>query len=459
MNTRAGLLFLLTAFGFIFSNCSKSDPPLAPIQVSFSANELGFDAATNNLTVTIETSRPQSVPLPITINVTATGLATGADFTTDPIISSGSLSVTVPANSTSATFKVTKAEGLLLSGSEKITFNIASASDAVVGTKKSLVVSLSAIISEGSSNFVIPGKTGVSPYANDVYVDFSNNAAVTADRKSWNIAFTTDGSFKVVLNPGYQTTAVRLNKTDINAAITTADTAGIELNHDITNPATASLVDDWTGNLAKTVLGDIPANEAEAKVFVISFEGNKARDKWLKVKVSRNGTTGYKVQYANIAESTIKTITVDKDPNYNLVFLSLETGKVVAAEPRAKNWDIQWGYSTYNSGLGSPYWFQDFILLNYIGGAEAAEIVTTTDKWEADYTAFTKAGVAALTFLKTRDAIGSKWRTTTGSGIKKDRFYVVKDPSGNYYKLRFKKMGVGDTGERGKPEIDFTLLK
>lgn len=456
---RAGLLFLLTALGFIFSNCSKSDPPLAPIQVNFSANELGFDATTNDLTVTIETSRAQSTPLPITINVTSNGLATGADFTTTPVITNGVLSVTIPANSTSTTFKVSKTAGLLLSGSEKITFDISSANDAIVGAKKSLVVSLSAITSEGSTNFVIPGKTEVSPYANDVYVDFSNNAAVATNRKSWNIAFTTDGTFKVLLNPGYQTTAARLNKTDINSAITTADTAGIELNHDITNPATASLVDNWTGDLSKTALGDVPANEAEAKVFIISFEGNKARDKWLKVKVSRNGTTGYKVQYANIAESATKTIVVDKDPNYNLVFLSLETGKVVTAEPRAKNWDIQWGYSTYNSGLGSPYWFQDFILLNYMGGAEAAEIVTTTDKWEADYAAFTKAGIAALTFLKTRDAIGSKWRTTTGSGIKKDRFYIVKDPNGNYYKLRFKKMGVGDTGERGKPEFDFALLK
>lgn len=459
MTSTLRFLLLLAVAGIVFAGCSKNDPPLAPVEVGFSATELGFDAATNDLAVTLETSRAQAVAVSVSINVTAAGLTTGTDFSTNPATTNGALVVTVPANSTSTTFTITKASGLLLSGSEKINLEIASATDAVVGTKKNLAVSLSAITSEGSTNFVIPGKTEASPYANNVYIDFSNNASVAVDRKSWNIAFTTDGSFKVVLNPAYQTTAALLNKTDINAAFTIADTAGIELNHDIMNPATASLVDDWTGDLSKTAIKDIPASEAEAKVFIISFEGNKARDKWLKVKVSRNGTTGYKVQYANIAETTIKTITVDKDPNYNLVFLSLETGKVVTAEPKAKSWDIQWGYSTYNSGLGSPYWFQDFILLNYMGGAEASEIVTTTDKWDADFTAFTKAGVAALTFLKTRDAIGSKWRTTTGSGIKKDRFYVVKDPNANYYKLRFKKMGVGDTGERGKPEIDYVLLK
>lgn len=461
--------FLLLSFvGLVFNSCKKDDPPLPPNQVNFSATELGFESSSNELKVTVQLSRAEAAAVPVSIGVQAEGLTGGVDFNTTPGISTtdATIPVTIPANSTSAEITITKSPSLLLSGSEKIKLTINSAGAVTPGTNKEVIISLSAIVSTGSTGFVLPGKTTASNYANGVYVDFSNNAAVAVDRKSWNIAFTTDATFKVILNPAYQTTAAKLNKTDITTPITVADTAGIELSHDILDPSTVVLVDDWTGDLTKTVVGDIAANEADNKVFIIGFEGNKTRDKWLKVKVSRNGN-GYKVQYANIGSSTITTVNVDKNSDYNLVFLSLESGNAASAEPRSKNWDIQWGYSTYNSGLGSPYWFQDFILLNYIGGAQAAEKLVfesngTTPASEtttiAAFNAFSASDVASLTFSAKRDAIGDKWRVTTGSGIRRDRFYVIKDPNGKIYKLRFVKMGVGDTGERGKPEIDFKLL-
>lgn len=464
--------FLLLSFvGLVFNSCKKDDPPLPPNQVNFSATTLGFESSSNELKVTVQLNRAEAAAVPVVIGVQAEGLTAGVDFNTTPGISAidGNITATIPANSASTEITITKSASLLLSGTEKIKFTINSAGSVAPGANKEVVISLSAIVSAGATNFVLPGKTTGptgSNYANGVYVDLSNNAAVPVDRKSWNIAFTTDGTFRVILNPAYQTTAAKLNKTDITTPITTADTTGIELNHDIFNPATVALADDWTGELTNTVVGDIPASEADSKVFIISFEGNKTRDKWLKVKVSRNGS-GYKVQYANITSNTLTTKNITKNSDYNLVFLSLETGDVVSAEPRAKNWDFQWSYSTYNSGLGSPYWFQDFILLNYIGGAQAAQKLVfesngTTPASEATtiaaFNAFTASDVASLTFSNKRDAIGDKWRVTTGSGIRRDRFYVIKDPNGKIYKLRFVKMGVGDTGERGRPEIDFKLL-
>ncbi|HMR82076.1 MAG TPA: HmuY family protein [Niabella sp.] len=456
MRTTLKFLLILTVLGIVFAGCSKDDPPLPPVQVGFSATELGFDAATSNLTVTLEATRAQTVAVPVTINVTTTGLTTGTDFSTDPAIASGTLSVTIPANSTSVTFKITKAEGLLLSGSEKINFEIASATDAVIGTKKDLSVSLSAITSEGSTDFAIPGKTDASNYASSVYIDFSNNVAIAADRQSWNIGFTTGSDFKVVLNPYHLSKAWKLNKTDITTVISTADTTGSGLNFgQYSTPITA--IDDISGDLTKTVFGDIATSEADAKVIIYAKEFDTDPANWYRIKVSRNGS-GYKLQYAKYNETTVKTVNIDKNSDYNLIFFSLETDKVVSVEPKANNWDIQWSYSFYQTAT-LAYAFQDLISLNYMAGAEAAEVISTTATWDTDFNAFARSNVSSLTFLKTKDAIGDKWRVTTGSGIKKDRFYVVKDPSGNYYKLRFKKMGVGDTGQRGRPEIDYVLLK
>ncbi|HEY1055149.1 MAG TPA: HmuY family protein, partial [Emticicia sp.] len=96
--------------------------------------------------------------------------------------------------------------------------------------------------------------------------------------------------------------------------------------------------------------------------------------------------------------------------------------------------------------------------LNYTAGAEAAEVLETT----VSYDAYAEANIATTTFAKTRDAIGSKWRVTSGAtvGIRKDRFYVVKDPLGNVYKLKFVSMGLAsDGGERGRPVIEYKLVK
>jgi hypothetical protein len=161
----------------------------------------------------------------------------------------------------------------------------------------------------------------------------------------------------------------------------------------------------------------------------------------------------------NIPESS--TVNIPKNQDFNFTFLSLETAKTVAAEPRKNSWDIMWGYSTSNAGTvpPTPYWFQDFISLNYTAGAEAAEVRTSTVSYET----FAETNLNDLTFLKTRDAIGSKWRSTapgTLAGIRRDRFYIIKDPSGNYYKLRFISMGIaGDGGERGKPVMEYALVK
>ncbi|MGY0038348.1 HmuY family protein [Pedobacter sp. NJ-S-72] len=73
--------------------------------------------------------------------------------------------------------------------------------------------------------------------------------------------------------------------------------------------------------------------------------------------------------------------------------------------------------------------------------------------------------------MKTRNAIGTKWRTIS-IGLDKDLnkvqiatvnstlFYVIKDAEGNVYKLRFKSAGTGgDGGANGRPVIEYRLLQ
>ncbi len=57
-------------------------------------------------------------------------------------------------------------------------------------------------------------------------------------------------------------------------------------------------------------------------------------------------------------------------------------------------------------------------------------------------------------------ALGSHWRTTTGTNgaeVFSDRFYIIKDAEGFYFKLRMMKMS-NEEGYRGYPEFEYQPL-
>lgn len=454
------LKFLLLPLMMVWiTSCDEDTVDLPDNYVAFKTSEAGLTGADATLELTL--TRAADAAIPVIVNLTPSGLEYGKHFTTEPAAVNNVISLTIPQGQSSASIKVTPVAGILLTGTETLNFAISQVTaPTLIGLTKELKLSFSKIISQGSQ-LTLEGKSGESNYTNNVYVDLSANSTHLNARKAWNLAFTNDSRFRVILNHSIQTTAAVTTKSDITqvSLADTATTDDIYLSMArISDPATVTLVDSWDGDLNKTVFAEVSATASENKVYLVAFEGsNTPKNQWYKVKVDRNGT-GYKVQYARIGETSVKTVDITKNADFNLSFLSFESGLVSNVEPKAKEWDFQYGYSTYNSGLNTPYWFQDFILLNYIGGAEAAEVLAST----VTYDNYAESNIASTTFTKTRDAIGSKWRATSGAaaGITKDKFYVIKDPEGNVYKLKFVSAGIGgDGGERGKPVIEYKLVK
>lgn len=448
--------FLIVCSIVVLGAC-KEEVALPDNLAGFTTTAQGIDG--DEATVQISLSRATDVAIPISIQLIPALVTYDKEFVTEPAATNNVMTVTVPAGQSGVSFKVKKKANIFLNGDETLTLKMTSVGSPVLtGLNTELKLSFAAITSAGST-LTLEGKTAESNYTNTVYADLSANTATPVNRKSWNLGFYQGGQFRVILNPGYQTSATATAKTDITT-VTLADTSSVpDLNFSPGGEGTAALADSWDGDLSKTVFAEVSTTEAQNKVYLVSFEGSKAKDKWYKVKVNRNGE-GYKVQFAKIGETTIQTVDIPKNTDVNFSFLSLETGKTVTVEPRKVNWDIAWGYSTSNAGTvpPTPYWFQDFVLLNYTAGAEAAEVLETT----VTYTNYAEANIAATTFVKTRDAIGSKWRVTSGAsvGIRRDRFYVVKDPLGNVYKLKFVSMGLAaDGGERGRPVIEYKLVK
>lgn len=309
----------------------------------------------------------------------------------------------------------------------------------------------------------LDGGNGGASAENTVFVDLSTNKTTSVKRDSWDLAFYTGTEFRVLLNLTASAGAKVTTKTDL-AQVTAADTVGLTLGVDHGDPKPEDFVyyDDIDGDLSKSLIPAISATEADNKVVILNrgTGGGIAARPWVKLRIVRNGAAGYTIQYAGITETTFKTVNISKEDDHHFKFLSLTTGTTVPVEPTKGEWDLQWGYSLFktNFGVDVPYNFSDLVSLNYLAGVKAAQVLTSTVSF-ADYD---ETHVATTNFSGQRWTIGSSWRSTTPGatlGVRTDRFYVIKDVAGNIYKLKFNSFISNDGGVRGKPEIEYKLVK
>lgn len=324
----------LLACGLVVLGACKEEVALPDNLAGFTTATQGIDGDEASIQITL--SRAADVAIPISIQLTPSLVTYDKEFITEPAANNNVLTVIVPAGQSGVAFKVKKKANVFLNGDETLTLKMTSVGSPVLtGLNTELKLSFAAITSTGNT-LTLEGKTSESNYTNTVYADLSANAAYPVNRKSWNLAFFQGGQFRVILNPGYQSSATATTKTDITS-VTLADADLVpDLNFSLGGDGTAALTDSWDGDLSKTVFAEVSATDAQNKVYLVSFEGSKTKDKWYKVKVNRNGE-GYKVQFAKISEAAIQTVDIPKNADVNFSFLSLETGKTVTVEPRKVN--------------------------------------------------------------------------------------------------------------------------
>jgi len=313
----------------------------------------------------------------------------------------------------------------------------------------------------------IAGSEVGSSAGNSVYLDFSADKATTALRSGWDLGFYNGSDFRVIINNTSSAGAKVTSKFDL-ASVGAADTIGLTLATSQTNPQPTDLAyfDDIQGDLTKTVIPAVSATDGANPVIILNrgTGGSIAARPWIKLRVLRNSGGGYTVQYAGIQETTFKTLNITKDASYNFQYASLDNG-VVSVEPAKTNWDIMWSYSVFETNFGTgivPYNFSDMISVNYLAGVQVKEkVYADATTATAAFNAFNKDSVTANPVATGRWTIGSNWRSTQpATGAKQDRFYLVKDANGNYYKLKCLAMGVGtDGGTRGKPEFKYALIQ
>lgn len=280
------------------------------------------------------------------------------------------------------------------------------------------------------------------------------------------------------------------NATNIDA-VTEASVASLQGQVQVANfnPANEIYVDDVKGNFPAgyTAIEEIKANESDNGIYLVNMgkqiyqgvvalgsiaTGGDSRG-WMKIQVVRSGDN-YKIKYAQLSDTSHKEFIIEKNAAYNYNFITLDhassqIAKQVFIQPEKKKWDLVFTVFTNTIAGAGSYIYGDFVTNNNVGGVGAYEVnVAAPASGVEAFNNFTASNIEESKFVyNDQRVIGANWRNpvgTNGLEVYGDRFYIIKDADGFYFKLRFTRLtkaikdNEGEAGERGFPSFDFKPL-
>jgi hypothetical protein len=464
--------FLLAFVMLAFTGCKDDDEaqqPDALVAVSFANPSVNVTDEHTSVQILFSGAVAQSGS--VTVSLQATGATYGTEFSTTPAAVNNTVVVPFQSGATSASFTFNKLVQQLPQGVKNVKFTITNTSFAASITGVTAIqVNLNETASLGS---VVNPQVGGPTQPNQVYIDLSTGTSTPVARTAWDLGFYSGDDFRVAINGSLKMAAKQLTTTNIDEVVEEDETMIIGQ-----GSGSASQIDNPAGNIDGTAIAAVSANDDDNKVHLIYMgngpaatapvvgadgsAGGAARG-WKKVRVLKSGSD-YKLQYADIDATTHQEVTITKNAAYNFTFFSLATNAVVQSEPQKNQWDINFTTFTNLVGPTTPYYYADFIVTNTKGGARSY-MVLTADK---SYENFTQADIDESKFTADQRNIGSNWRSTSVTGpdgnpmsqfvLKTDRFFVVKDPAGNVYKLKITG-GANSNNERGFPVFQYALVR
>lgn len=501
---------VLASFMALIS-CSDDDGGgnLIDFTVSFNNGSVGLLETDASKEIALTFSRAAAEAGTINISFTGENAAYGTDFTTDPAASSGSLSLPVAVGATGASFTFNKLEDPVEGTTKSVSFTLGgfSNTDWKNGSTPSTVVSFTPV---PASSGLIDAEMGGPNQPNMVFVDLSTGQQSKVRRDAWEIAFYNGAENRVFLNSALLVSAAEITgATDINEVNETTVLAepmllkSFNISTNQTDDVTVTNVADllvglpigygqygnqeegisFTDNLAGTLDGTaftpISTTAGENYVYIVSL-GASIPDSnpnpgsiattgehrgFMKVRVLSDGDS-YTLQYAELDATTFSEVTIAKDATKNLTAFSLVEGGTVEVEPASTSWDIQFPsvFSYYGpfGGTVAGLTLSDYAIHNTLGGV-GLYMVLTSAEGAPTYANFARNNVdeSALVY-DNRAVIGSDWRATsftpgTLPSVRDDRYYVIKDADGNFYKLRFTGL-LNALGERGFPQFIYERL-
>lgn len=457
----------------VFTACNNDDNNGESVSVAFA--EASFFVTSATTPVQIKFSAPTPAAGSLTIEYTTTAAVYTTDFTTLPAAGTDKkITVSFAQNATEVFFDFNKIKNAVGAEVKNVIFTITGSTiNANVVGNKSIQLNFNETASLGTA---LAAEVGGPLQPNQVFVDLSSGGMTKVVRTSWDLGFYGGKEFRVVLNSSLKMSAKQLATTNIDEVQVADETMIISQGQGI-----STQIDDPAGDILKTAIAEVSVTDANNKVYLINMGSNPATVApavgaegsasgtsrgWKKVRILKSGSD-YKIQYADIAATTHEEVTISKNSAFNFSFFSLIDKKAVSVEPQKNQWDIS--FTTFTNiipgATPTPYFYPDFVVNNLKGDAKTYQVLVAGT---VTYDSFTLANVEDAKFTADQRNIGSNWRSTSITGptgtpvaqfvLRTDRFYVVKDPAGNVYKLKFTG-GANEEGKRGYPKFQYALLK
>ncbi len=323
-------------------------------------------------------------------------------------------------------------------------------------------------------------KEGDPTEANQFWVELATGNVTKTHREKWDLGFYCGDEFRVVMNSSLVMAVGKIeNAFDINAVNSQTVAVLKPLVQAANFQDNSQYIDNPNGEILTQTSGiaEIKADDSQNNVYLLNmgfktYSGTTVPGSvytmgdsrgWKKIRILKQGT-GYKIQYADLDDPSHKEFVITKDDNFNYRFFSLMTGDYTDVQPKKKNWDLCFTVFTNLTSAGTymtSYVYPDFVLNNTLGKVAAYEVVTAAGQGETEYNNFKTENIDASKFI-TNDqrVIGGNWRTTTGPNgaeVYNNKFYVLRNSDGFYFKIRFLRMK-DDDGYRGYPQFEYKAL-
>jgi hypothetical protein len=295
-------------------------------------------------------------------------------------------------------------------------------------------------------------------YSKAVYVSLKNNTQQTRPWKDWDLAFdaSEDGGY-VYLNTGKFMFACHTGSTDFASV----DTAGKEwrLDNDALDDDSNAIGKWWLSSLGNEVLV-----VDRGKIF---YSGAAASQRFKKIKLEQVTDDQYIFSFCDYASSTPISFTITKDHQHSLMYFSFDNGgHTVDMSPPNEQWDFvltRYTHIYYGEPVGSP--FRNYpvngVLNNKWNGISAAAFIKDSTAGYIPFDQMTAVEAEQFTYSNAANVIGYEWKmvdiNTSTYTIVPDRYYILKDKDGYYYKLRFLDF-YDDLGNRGSITFDYQRL-
>lgn len=328
------------------------------------------------------------------------------------------------------------------------------------------------------TGIVVSPDVGGPSQPNQVWVDLSEQTHQINQRTDWDLGFYSGDEFRVILNYSIMMAAGSINSTDIDA-VNEADFQSLKIQMSSVAGLLPEFIDNVKGNYLNdgTVIQEISANDAENKVYLLKLGYNLFQGEipmyttnvtgssrgYKKIRILRNDANSYKIQYADLNETSHQEFIVQKDSDFHFSFFSFNTENVVSVQPMKQDWDIC--FTVFNNVIPvlGTYIFSDFVLSNTLSNVASYEVIGDPLSIENQYNQFSSSSVNPSLFIENdQTSIGANWRVTVDGTvstpvINSDRFYVIKDSEGAFYKLRFISM-LNESNQRGYPLFEYEAL-